>query len=263
MHKRTGVSALVAVAALLSACSGTSSSSAEAFSSGGDAGELHFAMKGEGVDSTIVIRNVFEPDDFYLIECMEKDHLLDGQAFCDELVVLPPGVYEVKVQSQDPNCRSEKDHYKILVEPRKTVELDVKLFCSDDGGGLDVIVTSWNQPSFDSVQFETEGGAYTNKNICQYEEDVWVTINVKDSDTDCDDLSVNWSVTDGAAAASLILQETTGPHAPDGSVCHFSALLDSSVVLGTYRVTFTVSDDETPTNFLKFPVYIIDCGNGS
>lgn len=255
---------LAALAVLGAGCGMTSSSSSAEGGPGGsgNVGKVHVYLSGEGsVDTTIVIQDVFDSSRNFLVECEEKPETLDGQTFCDELLVLPPGVYQLVVQTQDPSCRTEQDHYKVVVTENQTVELQINVICYADNGGLDVIVGTWNQPALTGITFTFETSlTQANKFVCQFGENVWVQMAVTDEDTPCTDLDVTWSIKNsgGGNANALILEQKT---ASDGNTCFFSVLLDASAALDDYDVTFTVDDGNTPANSFTFPIHLIDCGN--
>lgn len=205
----------------------------------------------------IAVQDVFDPTQNFLIECEEKDHTLDGQTFCDELLVLPPGVYEIVVQSMDPSCHTEQDHYKVIVEPNQTTEIEVTMICGDQNGGLDVIVTEWNQPRIDDIDFFFVEGGVANKFICIDDEDVRIAITVSDADTPCDELTVNWTAVnslDQDVTATLLSEPLH-----EAGTCVFSIRVDSSQPAGDYEVTVSVSDGTTPTTTLTFPLHLIEC----
>ncbi len=87
-------------------------------------GGVHLALNGSigvsGSLATIAIQNLFDPTQNFLVQCNEKDHTLNGEPFCDELTVLPPGIYEVIVQSPDPACHAGA----ALVQDHRPAERD-------------------------------------------------------------------------------------------------------------------------------------------
>jgi hypothetical protein len=231
-------------------------------------GQLKVRLGGASSLTTIVVRNVFDHSKVYLVDCAQKDHLLNGASFCDELLILPPGAYELIVQSQDPSCRSEQDHYKVLVKERQTVEVQLTLICGGNTGGLDVLVTTRHRPQLTGIVFTfDETGQRANKFICQEctgeNGDVWVEVQVTDSDTACHLLTPTWSATDAAGleVTSALIVATVAEAGPAGTgLCLFRARLDAGRPLGSYLVTFAVSDGSPPSTAITFPVHIIDCG---
>lgn len=176
----------------------------------GAAGEIHVALEGAGgTMAMIVLRNVFNPAEVRLVECEQKDHTLNGSTFCDELIVLPPGVYEVRVQSREKGCTTARDHYKVVVQPRQTVELEIELHCGGASGGLDVIVRSSHRPVVEHIDFNFSGsGERANKFVCLCGEAVTATFMVTDGDgTACEELIGSWTATGpgGVDAASQLL----------------------------------------------------------
>lgn len=153
-------------------------------------GGLRVALDGSiSTSSTIAVRDVFDPQKAWLVQCAQKDHTLEGQAFCDELLVLPPGVYDVVVQGRD-GCRSAQDEYQVVVNPGETSEITVTMICADPSGALDTIVTSAWRPSVTNIDFAFENsGESSNKFVCRCATDFTrVTVDVTDQDTVCADL---------------------------------------------------------------------------
>lgn len=83
-----------------------------------------------GATASVIIRSVLDHSQAYLIECPEKDHVIEGELVCDELTILPAGPYEVIVQPSDENAVPEQEWYRITVEPGETVELTMRLQAS-------------------------------------------------------------------------------------------------------------------------------------
>ncbi|WP_373048398.1 hypothetical protein [Vulgatibacter sp.] len=228
---------------------------------GEEAGNVHLALDGylDGNLAVIAIQNVFDRDESYLIDCKKKDHKLNGSTFCDELVVLPPGVYEVRVQSPDPDCESEKDHYKALVEPKKTTEIKVKLVCGEDNGALDTIVKEDHRPTIKDIKFWFE---YTyepaNKFICKDDTNVVIAAVLSDEDTRCEDLEVEWQ----SRNPYLSIGHFMPPYKVEGK-CIATATVDAYYsYVGDYWLTIHVRDDgayDQHTSKLSIPIHIIDC----
>ena len=261
---KTAVAVLsVAFIALLGACGGPSGVGAESEGPAvvsGPTGRIQLNLDGVTPLVTIAIRNVFDHSQTFLVDCNTKDHTLDGHAFCDELTALAPGVYEIIVQSQDPDCHSEQDHYKVIVRENETVEVPITLVCGSANGGLDVIVTEEHRPTITGLSFP---GA--NKFICQEcageNGDVDVPIQVVDTDTACIDLATTWSAASSGGTdvtASLLSGFQLLPQDPGGP-CVFQATIDAGAPLGDDSLTFTVSDEHIPASAVTFPIHIIDC----
>jgi len=227
-------------------------------------GSVQLAVNGtlEGDVAVIAFRNVFNEEQAFLQECARKPHTLGGQQFCDELFVLPPGVYEVVVQSPDPDCSPEQDHYKVLVEPEKTVEIAITLVCGHDTGGLDTVVLEDHRPVIEDVNFEFEGGETANKYVCDEYEPVVIEAVLSDADTACTDLQVVWT---SSNPTYLVLLSPVAPHLDPATLqCVASITVDPlSSVPGDYEVELRVVDDgpdDPYTTSLTFPVHVIDCG---
>jgi hypothetical protein len=263
--------AVVAVAMMLGACGPTKDPGSEGL--GDNEGAVRLNLNGNNtVGDTmayVVIRNVFDHSQNYLVECGEKAYQLEGSTFCDELLILPPGVYEIIVQSLDPNCRTEQDHYKVVVKAGSTVELEINLICGGANGGLDLLVVkSKKPPVFEDIDFKI-GDQMANKFICQYGDDVTISVTVTDEDTDCDDLTFKWYA-DGVLVAGApypVPIASAGTTNHDGNTCRFEIVVDSGAPLSDlgpprvpYELKLKVSDGESSASF-SFPVYIIDCGN--
>lgn len=219
---------------------------------------LSGGMEAGSTLARIAIRDVFDPDKNWLIDCAEKDHQLKGKSFCDELIVLPPGIYEVVVQSVDSDCESEKDHYKVEVKKNETTEIEVKLVCGEDNGALDTIVKEYEAPVIEKIWFEFAKGGQANKFICAGKEDVIVKIAVTDSDTHCKDLEGTWSArTDHTDVTSGLLSYPQRKY--EYGKCIFSVRVNSDVPLGDYEVRFDVEDRDGYSTYLEFPLHLIKC----
>ena len=223
-------------------------------------GQLEFRLTGDPL-AQIAIRNVFDPSQTYLVDCAAKNHTLpNGDRFCDELTLLPPGIYDIVVQSLDPNCRSELAQYKISVEAGQTIEVPVTLVCGPTSGGTDVVVTEVNQPGILGVTFQND----TN-NLCQAcpggNADIDVQVAVFDADTACSALVPQWSATGtgGDVTSSLLSNLQLLPQLPGGP-CVFQATVAGDAALGDYDIRFSVADGVTPTSSVLFPLHLIDCG---
>ncbi len=273
MKRLLAAIAVIGVAGVFAACGGASGSAEE-----GEVGAVHLALIGGGeVDidgnlAIIAIQSVFG-DESYLIECQRKDHLSDGyygSPFCDELQVLPPGVYEVIVQSPDPNCRTEKDHYKVLVEPNETTEIEISLVCGIDNGAVDTIVKETYRPVIEDVNFSF-GEEVGNKFICNdVDPEVvpppeyvrLIEVELSDEDTSCGNLKVTFA----SEPAGLIFS-TPQPVIPvfesaTGKCIASFKISASGVVPGVYDLTITVTDDPEPdpyTTELTIPIHVLDC----
>lgn len=249
--RKLGGMAVIAASCLLAACGSRSGS-------GAPEGALQLNLNGNGTTpmAEIVVRNVFDTGFVHLVQCIEKDHTLEGQTFCDELMILPPGVYELIVQSHN-GCYTEFDHYKVVVKPGETVEVTINMICGDANGGLDVIVLENWKPIFTDITFEFPDGDKANKYICIDGEDVTVTIAVEDPDTACEDLTPTWYVNGSATLLPLIT--ATASSEVDG-VCYFSATIDSSASAtpASYNVTLKVADNGFVSSF-TFPIHLIEC----
>lgn len=257
---------LLTTAALSSAC-GSSASVGDGTGAEGPSGSVHVALNGAGDLAVIAIQNVFDSDQNLLVECTEKPHTLDGQAFCDELVVLPPGVYEIVVQSPDPSCRSEQDHYKVVVSPNQTTEIQINLVCGEDNGAVDTIVTEDHLPTVVDIGFDFANGERANKFMCADGGPVTITVSLDDEDTACGDLLVDWTAVADVQGDTLVFVpgSEVQPHVdPVTMECVASIAVDpAGSNPGDYRVTVEVFDDglEDPrTATFNFPVHILeDC----
>lgn len=268
MMRAIWAAATIAASGLLFACGSTTSGGGGEETTGSLRMQLDGNIASSSEMATIVIRNVFDTNQVFLIECHQKDHTLDGEPFCDELLVLPPGVYEVLVQSGDPNCVSEQQWYKVIVQPNETVELEVSLVCGGANGGLDVIVTEEEVPVITDIDF-TFAGTQTpaNKFVCQNDGDVVVTVTVFDSDTACADLTGTWYLKGpgdadyGTDLSDLILAGSETKVAGPNGTCLFSVTVDASAALGDYSLRLDVTDGEHTGSF-SFPIHIVDCLGG-
>lgn len=182
------------------------------------AGRLRVALDSSVPMATIVVRNVFDPQQVAVVDCAKKDHLLDGGQFCDELLVLPPGVYEVVVQSHE-GCQSEQDHYKVVVTAGTTTELTVNMICGVQNGALDTVVTSTEFPTVTGLDFTfANTGEPANKFVCQCALDfTQVTATVFDSDNACDQLTGTFTATNsqGQRVNPLSIFPAAGGTLPD------------------------------------------------
>ncbi len=204
---------------------------------------------GQTLTGTIAAQDVFDPTHMIVADCMEKDYPLPGDgAFCDNLLVLPPGLYEVVVQPDDPNCRTEQAWYKVPVQPGQTSEISIVIVCGAQTGGLDVIVTESYGPVITDIEFQFLNGNAANKYICQYSPLVEAIVTVVDPDTACNLLTGAWSATPAGILAGT---SQVG--------CQFFAVFNTSAPLGVYNVTFTVTDNQGHQASLTFPVHIITC----
>ncbi len=251
---------LVAVAlALLSSACGYSPSESGAEPEQA-LGSVRLRLGATPVDVTLVVRNVFDHSQVRVVGCPKKDHLLDGHEFCDELLVLPAGVYEVVVQSQDDQCESDQSHYKAVVEEGRTVEIEVGLVCFLGNGGLDVVVVTEYSPRITGISFRTAASDEpATKYVCGGSDDVRVEVEVTDSDTPCSELAWSFSAKDELevdVTSSLL----SGLMSVPGDPCRFSAVIDAGAPLQDYRLTFMVSDADSAPNAVTFLVHLIPCG---
>jgi len=222
-------------------------------------GSVHLRLGAPSVDVTLVVRNVFDHAQAYLVDCVEKDHLLDGQRFCDELLVVPAGIYEIIVESEDDQCQSARDRYQVQVAEGGTAEVEISLVCYVGNGALDVVVVTEYTPSIRELSFSFEpSGAPATKYVCGGGDDVRVEVQVTDSDTLCSGLAFGFSAVDalGADVTSTLLSDL---RSVPGDPCRFSALIDASAPLQTYSLTFMVSDGVSPAQAVTFAVHLISC----
>ncbi len=207
---------------------------------------------------SITVRDLFDLSRVYLVDCEET---VDGsgQRFCDQLIVLAAGAYEITVQSQDESCWSEQPRHLVLVEEKQTVEVESRLICGENKGGLDVIVTSRYGPSITDLSFWFEdSGEPASEYICRCNQDVRVELQVVDPDTACEALTFGWFAEDDLGN-DVTLSLLSDFQAIPGAPCRFSALINASSPLGTYQLTFTVTDGDTPPSSATFPVHLIAC----
>ena len=248
---------------------GPGAGSGEPEAATGETGGMHLALNGSigvsGSLATIAIQNLFDPSQNFLIQCNEKDHTLNGEPFCDELTVLPPGVYEVIVQSPDPNCHPEQPWYKVIVRRNETVELHVNLVCGDANGGLDVIVTETEPPVVRDIDFRfAHTDDQANKFVCRNDPNplhryVLATVTVTDSDTPCSEISGTWSSDPNNPLHPLIVGSSVQTHTVDGQEqCLFTAILDSQAPEGDYTLTLTLNDGDFTVPF-SFPIHVVTC----
>lgn len=215
-----------------------------------------------GALATLVVRNVFDPAQVRLVECLAKNHALDGQSFCDELITVAPGVYEILVQSVVRECRSERDHYKVLVEKNRTVEVPITLVCRSHSGGLDVVVTTRSLPSIQGLSFTFDLGGRANKYMCFCGDDVRAEVQVSDADSPCGALEVRWSAVDESGLDATAQLLSAPASSETGGTCRYSILVDANADPGSYLVTFAASDGRPPASALTFPIHLITCGSG-
>lgn len=272
--RQVGVGMILGLSfAALSGC-GTNSATPDA------QGSVHVSLQGmqivdssnSGSMASIVVKNIFDESLQYLVQCTEKDHTNDGKAFCDELIVVPPGTYEIIVQPGDANCETEYKWYKAIVNEGETTEIAITVVCGETIGGLDVIVEKEYKPSVADISFNFEGNGIANKFICNDSpddtepKDVVITIAVSDEDTSCAALAAEWESTpDGLQSPGPVefTGDATGTVNPESGECEFKAVVDAaaSTVLpddGYYTVTFTVTDG-THETVMEFPVHVVDC----
>ncbi len=231
-------------------------------------GGVHLALSGSigvsGSLATIAIQNLFDSSQNFLVRCNEKDHTLNGEPFCDELTVLPPGIYEVIVQSPDPSCHPEKPWYKVIVRPNETVELPVKLVCGEANGGLDVIVKEVEPPVVRDIDFKFPHDGPANKFICSNDPNcdhrfVDVKVTVTDSDTPCSEIDGHFTSDPNNPNHPLIVHEERKTITYDGhEKCLFIATLDSQAPQGDYEVTLELNDGHFCVPF-TFPIHVLTC----
>ena len=249
---------IIAVLGVTVACgNGTSPTNQPESATSGVRVQLNGGTVG-GVMATIVIQNVFDTSQSWLVNCTAKDHLLNGQTFCDEMTILPPGVYEIIVQTQN-DCTMTQDHYKVVVQPNVTTEITVNLVCGTETGGLDTIVTESWRPLITDIDFHflgAEGPA--NKFVCQGGLPVRVTLTASDKDTACASLTGSWSK-DGVTIDPTVLPLPAPILAFEAPVgCAFTEVIDPTAAVGDYNLDFTVSDG-TSSSTLAYPIHIINC----
>jgi len=257
-HSLMAASAL----ALVSACGPVSNSDSteEATQQAPEVGNLHLACRGaaRGELAVIAIRDLFDAQHSFLVDCARKAHRVEGQEFCDELMVLPPGTYEVVVQSPDEDCVAERERYQAIVRPNQTTEMVVQLVCGADNGALDVVVVASHRPVIEEIDFWFGCHKPANKFVCARGRDVTVRARLSDADTPCSQLCAKWL----AGGSGLVLETAVQPRQVEGE-CVAEVTIDAArSPIGAHPLTLKVADGgcrDTTTTSLSFPVHVIEC----
>ena len=174
--------------------------------------------------------------------------------------MLPPGTYQIVVQSPDESCSAEQDHYKVIVRPGLTTEIEVKLLCGLDNGALDTIVVASYRPVIEDIDFWFGCHDRANKFVCADGPNVTVSAVVSDVDTPCSSLRAKWI----ASSPDLVLQNQVQPHRVNGQCVAKVTIDSSSSCVGDYQLTLKVSDDgyadRTKTS-LTLPIHVVRCAD--